>query len=82
MHPINRTTFSVAQSTLEELKQLSHLLFGDYEDGVVGINKYFKKDPKKYLIHSQFSRHIAISNIKKQLKSIVYDHPELQDQTI
>lgn len=44
------------------------LLFGDYEDGVVGINKYFKEKPRRHFIHPHISRRIVISKIRKEFK--------------
>ena len=64
--------------SLDELKLLSQLLFGHFEDGVVGINKYFKNNPKSYFVHPNFSKHIATRNIKQELKKDVAAHKELE----
>ena len=50
---------------MEELKKLSELLFGHFEDGLTGYNK-FAKVKKEYLFHPIFSKYLVASNIKKQ----------------
>lgn len=39
-------SFSTALMSIEELKKLSELLFGHYEDGVFGYNQLVKTNPK------------------------------------
>lgn len=49
---------------------------------MVGINKYFKNNPKKYLLHPRFSKHLVIRKIKEELKKDVEANQELANLSI
>ena len=64
-HPLTTDNFSLAGMSITELKQLSELLYGHYDDGVVGINKFMKNNPKQYMLHPHLSKHIVKRTIRK-----------------
>ena len=65
---MNREGFELSLLDLEELKWLSKLLYGHFEDGVVGLNQYFKEKPKEYLFHPKISRHLVARKLRHELQ--------------
>jgi hypothetical protein len=62
------------------LKKLSELLFGHFEDGIMGYNKMMKKD-KSYLLHPSFSKLLLIRNIKNEFREDLIQHQELKEMS-
>lgn len=62
---------------IEQLKRISELLYGHYDDGVIGINKMFKNKQREYMIHPQFSKHLVKRTLKKEFKIENKDDPVL-----
>jgi hypothetical protein len=63
-HPLHRP-LNLMHLKLEELKRLSELLFGHFEDGVTGYNKIMAPKRKEYFLHPSVSKYLVVRNLKK-----------------
>jgi hypothetical protein len=59
---------------LDELKRISELLFGNYEDGVLRHYKLLQQKQLEYLLHPNISRYLVLRNIKKEFKEDIHNH--------